>query len=297
MKHKFLYCVQVKRMFLEIMSVPFGQAIRDNYERLPAGERKIADILLEMRGESAAYSATELAGRAGVSKATATRLVRRLGFDDFQQMRQRIREETKTGSPLAAFSDAREHKGSLGAHLGHEIACLTRTVEAIEPGRARYAVDILATAGRLWVVGFRNSYALALYARELLVQVKPDVRLLPLPGQTVAEEISAVTAGDAVLAVAFRRRPPVLARMLRAAVDAQARVVLLGDPSLGDLDRLASVTFRCSSRGSSLFDSYVAPLSLLNYLCSEVAVALGEAAQARLRLTEQLHEEFGDFGR
>jgi len=83
--------------------IPLTQTIHDQYDKLPAGERKIADILLEYQGELAAYSATELAARAGVSKATATRLVRRLGFDDYLQMRQQAREAKRVGSPLAAL--------------------------------------------------------------------------------------------------------------------------------------------------------------------------------------------------
>ncbi len=123
------------------------------------------------------------------------------------------------------------------------------------------------------------------------------MRLLPVAGQTLAEELSALTQKDAVLAVGFRRRPPVLGKILRTAAEVKAGVVLLGDPSLGDTARHAEVTFRCQSRGASLFDSYVAPVSLLNFLCSGVALALGEAAQARLRRAEHLHDEYDDFER
>lgn len=277
------------------MVQPLDQAIRAHYERLPAGERKIADVLLDLGDELPAYSATELAERAGVSKATATRLVRRLGYADYQDLRQQARAGAVAGSPLAELRDAAV-PGTLGRHLEHDLACLTLTLKGIAPEHAERAVGVLAKAPRIWVVGFRNSHALALYARELLVQVKPDVRLLPLPGQTLAEDLSALGAGDAVLMLGFRRRPPVLAKILRVARSAGADVVLLTDPSLGDVAAEATVTFRCLSRGASLFDSYVAPLSLLNHLCAEVALALGETAQAKLRRSEQLHDVFGDFG-
>jgi DNA-binding MurR/RpiR family transcriptional regulator len=273
--------------------IPLTQTIQDQYEKLPAGERKIADILLEIPGEFTAYSATELAERAGVSKATATRLVRRLGFADYQQMRQQARESRRSGSPLAAFSGSR--RGDLATHLHHDVACLTQTLEGTSPWLARKAVEVLTRADRVWVVGFRNSHALALYARELLVQVKTDVRLLPAPGQTVAEELSGLSKRDVMLVIAFRRRPPVLAKIIRAAEQAAARVVLIGDPSLVGLGRAADVTLRCFSSGSSLFDSYVAPISLINYLCSGVATALGEFAQMRLRRTEQLYETFNEL--
>jgi DNA-binding MurR/RpiR family transcriptional regulator len=274
---------------------PLEQAIRDRYDMLPAGERKIADVLLELRSELAAYSATELAARAGVSKATAARLVRRLGYADFLEMRQQARAQRRNGSPLAELPQTAGDGGSLGRHLEQDLICLSHSLGTLPPQLAQTAIDLLAKANRLWVVGFRNSHALALYARELLVQVKPDVRLLPLAGQTVAEDLASLGEDDVVLALGFRRRPPLLGRILATAWRAGAPVVLVGDPSLGEMAKWATVTLRCLNRGASPFDSYVAAISLLNFLCSGVARAMGEEAQARLRRSEELHEEFGDF--
>lgn len=274
---------------------PLVHRIRATYDALPLGERKLAELILEMRGDLAAYSATELAARSGVSKATAARLVRRLGYADFHEMRQQARNSYHNGSPLAELSNPLGLEGTLAQHLGHDIACLTRTIETIPADHAQAAVTILAEAERVTVLGFRNSYPLAFYARELLVQIRPQVNLLPVSGQTVSEELSDLGTGDAILALGFRRRPPVLGRILRIAAAAKARTVLLGDPSLGDVARSADVAFRCFSRGSRLFDSYVAAMSLVNYLCSGVALALGAPAQERLRRIESLHEEFGDL--
>ena len=144
------------------MAATLEQTIRTNYDLLPVGERKLADVVLAMGCELGAWSATELAESAGVSKATASRLVRRLGFSDYQAMRQQARA---SGSPLAALRGAHAKQGTLGRHLDHDVACLTYTLEGISADLARRAVEVLAQAARIWVVGFRNSYALALYGR------------------------------------------------------------------------------------------------------------------------------------
>lgn len=273
---------------------PLVHRIRDAYSELPLGERKLAELILEMQGDLAAYSATELAARAGVSKATAARLVRHLGYAHFQEMRQESRSRHH-GSPLDELSSHVGEDGTLAHHLAHDLACLTRTIETIPPEDVQAAVSILAGADRISIVGFRNSYPLAFHAHELLTQVRSRVRLLPMPGQTVSEELPDLGRNDAVLALGFRRRPASFGRILRIAHDARARIVLIGDPSLGDVARSAQVVFRCISRGSGLFDSYVAPLSLVNFLCSGVALALGTPAQQRLRHIESLHAELRDL--
>jgi DNA-binding MurR/RpiR family transcriptional regulator len=277
------------------MSTPLDTRIIDLYERLPAGERRLADVLMESIGELAAYSATELAARAGVSKATAARLFRRLGYADFGELRQQARAGLNWGSPLQALDEAQSPaEGNLGVHLAQEIRNLTRTLEALRSDQVQQAVELLAGARRIWVVGFRNSYALAHYARGLLVQVKPDVRLLPVGGLTVTEDLASLADDDALLAIGFRRRPPVFGRILRAATAAGCHTVLLSEPVATDLPP-ADVTLRCQSRGASLFDSYVAPMSVLNFLCSGVALALGDRGRERLSEIEKLHDVFGDF--
>ena len=274
---------------------PLVQRIRENYEALPLCERKLAELILEMRGDLAAYSATELAARSGVSKATAARLVRRLGYADFHEMRQQARNEYHNGSPLAELSSTLGLEATLAQHLAHDVAGLTRTMETIAADDVHNAVGILAGAQRVIVVGFRNSYAPAFYARELLVQVRPHVVLLPITGQTVSEDFSDLGRDDAILAFGFRRRPPVLGRILRIAAATKARTVLLGDSSIGKFGQSANIVLRCFNRGARLFDSYVAAMSLVNYLASEVALALGPSAQERLRRIETLHDEFNDL--
>jgi len=53
---------------------------------------------------------------------------------------------------------------------------------------------------------------------------------------------------------------------------------------------LATITLRCHNRGHSMFDSYAAPMSVINYLCSAVSQALGDAAVERLAEIETLHD-------
>jgi DNA-binding MurR/RpiR family transcriptional regulator len=232
-----------------------------------------------------------------VSKATAARLFRRLGYADFNELRQLVRAERQSGSPLAALGESDPSRRSLAAHLAQDVQNLTRTLEGLDPEAVAMAVRILVGARRLFVVGFRNNHALAFYARGLLAQLKPDVHLLPQGGYTLAEDLASLGAGDAVLGLGFRRRLPLMRDVLHAVVAANAQSVLLADPTVDDCARYASATLRCHCHGASLFDSYAPVMSVLTYLCSAVALELGAVAEAQLSRIEQLHEALGDFAR
>ena len=73
---------------------------RRRYEGLTASEQKLATLLLDRPDEILTFSATELAGLAGVSKATAARFFRNLGYSDFNDVRLQAREERNRTGPV-----------------------------------------------------------------------------------------------------------------------------------------------------------------------------------------------------
>ena len=82
---------------------------------------------------------------------------------------------------------------------------------------------------------------------------------------------------------------------MRSAVHSGAKVVFLTDQtSRGGAD-VANVTLRCRTRGVALFGSVAAPVSLITYLCSAIALAIGEQAIERMQFIENIHDEWGDL--
>ena len=278
--------------------LPLESRILEVYGRLPAGERRLADVVLKRVRDLAGYTAGELAVAAGVSNATAARFFRRLGFEGYAQARRGARPRPGWGSPLEAMH-GEEPATSLGAavgrHLTSDVQVLTATLEALDTGKLAQAIDLLAQARKLRVVGFRNSFALATYAAGVMSGIRPDVRLLPSVGLNLAEDLAGLAVGDLVLAVGFRRRPPLLRRIMMAARELGADVLYVTDHTATASAAPATLTLRCHSRGSAMFDSYVAAVSLLNLLCSALASRLGPRAHERLSRIERLHRVLEDI--
>lgn len=266
------------------------------FDDLTESEKRLAEVVLEAAADLSAYTAGELAGRADVSAATAARFFRRLGYQSYGHLRRSARDAGAWGSPLYELAAAgRPGAGDLAAHVAKDIDNLRRLAAELPPASVEAAVGLIAEARRVHVIGFRNSAALAAYARGLLVHVKPDVRLLPLAGQTLAEDLAGLGAGDLLFAFGFRRRPPALREAMAVVRDAGARIVLITDATAARVAHLAHVTLRCPNEGASLFDSYAAPMSLINHLASAVGAALGDAAAARLSRIEDLHRRLEPF--
>jgi DNA-binding MurR/RpiR family transcriptional regulator len=272
--------------------------LRGGYEAMPGSEARVADVLLHHPGRLATHSATELAAAAGVSKAAVTRLIQRLGYPGYAAARAEARDAQQWGSPLYLASGAPLGAGLRAAYAAHMAAdqqILARTLEALDEATLAGSVAALAQARRVVVVGFRNSAWLAMYARSQLGLLRPAVELAPLPAETLAEGLAGLGPQDLVLAIGFRRRVPAFAAALAAARGAGARIVLLTDPSGAADLRLANWCLTCHCRGAALFDSYVAGVSVLNFLAAQLAAALGHASLRRLHEVEQWHRQLGDL--
>jgi DNA-binding MurR/RpiR family transcriptional regulator len=264
------------------------------FDQLTESERRLAEVVLEAASDLSGFTAGELAARAEVSAATAARFFRRLGYESYGELRRSARATRTWGSPLYELSAA-EQPADFARHIAQDIENLQRLAAEMPPSALADAVELLVSAKRLHVIGFRNSAALAAYARGLLAHVKPDVRLLPLAGQTLAEDLVSLGPDDALVVFGFRRRPPALRDLMAVARDAGVRILLMTDASAARTAHLAHVTLRCPNQGASLFDSYVAPMSLISHLASAVGAALGETTERRLVMIEDLHRRLEPF--
>lgn len=264
------------------------------FDDLTESERRLAEVVLEAASDLSAFTAGELATRADVSAATAARFFRRLGYESYGDLRRSARDARTWGSPLYELSST-ERAADFAKHVAQDIENLQRLAEELPTAALADAVDLLASAKRLHIIGFRNSAMLAAYARGLLAHVKSDVRLLPLAGQTLAEDLVDLGPDDAFMVLGFRRRPPALRDIMSAVRESGARILLVTDVSAARTAHLAHVTLRCPNQGASLFDSYVAPMSLISHLASAVSAALGEAAESRLTMIERFHQRLEPF--
>lgn len=272
--------------------------IEAHYESLPPAERRLGDLLLRFPGDIANFSATELAEMAGTSKAAATRLFRRLGYESFNELREEIRNASSWGSPIYIAEEVppSNNRGSIVAEqLRRDYENLSRTLESIDPKDFADIVEAIASARQVVVTGFRNSHILAFYFYRQLILLRTDVRLLPTSGQTMGEDLVDLGPEDLVVLIGLRRRVAAATKVMDLARRLGARCLLVADPSAAHIRRIATWTITCEVRGVSAFDSYTAAISVLNLLCTATLRHGGKASYARLRRAEQIHDELEEL--
>ncbi|MEP9381541.1 MurR/RpiR family transcriptional regulator [Nocardioides sp. KR10-350] len=262
------------------------QRIARHHSRLSPQERRAADTLLEHLDDLATYRAAELAGLAGVSKATMSRLFRSLGFADFDEVRDHLRSLRTAGEPRRV-----EGPPNLAVHADAEGEAIRRALE--QPAIAD-AATLLAAARHVLVAGWRNSYPVALHLRQQLVQARPEVSLAPLPGQVMGEELADLGPDDVVVAVGFRRRPRGFAEFVSAAAESGTKVVVLADPSATVPLARADVALECPVQGQLAFDSYATAMSLVSVIADAVLFERGRAGRDRVSSISAAYDRLGE---
>jgi DNA-binding MurR/RpiR family transcriptional regulator len=111
----------------------------------------------------------------------------------------------------------------------------------------------------------------------------------------VADVLSDVGEKDALFVVDFRRRLKLLGLVVAVAKEAGAQVVLLTDSPVSSLARTADVVLSCTTAGSAIFDSYVAPMSIVNYLGASLVAKMRPLARRRMERTEHIHKLISDL--
>ncbi|CAK9884404.1 MAG: HTH-type transcriptional regulator HexR [Candidatus Erwinia impunctatus] len=244
------------------------QRLKRQYNELSPQEQRIADFMLDHFDDLISYNSAELARLSGVSKATVSRLFKRLGYENYKAMRDELRTLRQSGLPLTDNRDAVQGNTLFSRHYKQEMANLTQWITLLNTTQFSEVVQRMMQSQRIAIVGMRNSYPLALHLRQQLQQIRAGVVLLPQPGQTLAEEMVGLGQQDLVIVIAFRRRPRIIRALLQHLHAESVPVLLICEPQAHALQTLASWHLHAPLDSVSAFDSYGTANSLINLLAN-----------------------------
>lgn len=273
----------------------FITRIRAATPDLHPSEKRLAEAILNFPGQLAGYTATELAQMAGVSNATVTRFVRKIGYASFEQARQAVRAEQLAGTALFRVNrDDTPADGLVAGHLNMCHANLDRSLVGLDDTDIAALVGAMATSRRLWVIGFRAGQSFARYLAWQVMQVRADVVSLPRDGETLAESLASVGAGDCVVIFALRRPPRQAFAVIDEVAQTGASLAVIGDlPGLEALP--ARWHLPCSTGGAGALFDHVGVMAICGLLASGTIERSGAAGRARLRTIENIHDSLDEL--
>ncbi|MDP3378785.1 MAG: MurR/RpiR family transcriptional regulator [Brevundimonas sp.] len=257
----------------------FCARLADLSATLPKRLRQCADHIAANLDRIAVSTVADLAAGADVPPSAVMRFCQIMGFSGFSEMQRLFREAYAPGFPDYATRLAALRGGAGGASrlLAEFVDAGRQSLEGLtasvdEAALAR-AVEILAGAGTLHVVGLRRAYPVAAYLAYVFDKMSVPAMLHDGAGKL--DHRHALRPGDAVLAITFA---PYSAETLALAEDARARglpVVALTDQLSSPLARLSQAVLTVQEVDFGAFRSLSATIAMAIALAVAVGTARG----------------------
>ena len=257
--------------------------------QMTKSQKKVANYLLFNMDKLLFFTADELAKAANVSTATVVRFARELDFEGYTDMQKaaRLRLHDREEEPEDLPQSSPEEDSSeylLEKSFRQDIQNLKRTFQDLSREDLERACTLLKTSRRVYLVGMRISRSMATYAYINWGMLRKGVHLIHNEGLDYAEELIEINSEDLIVAFWAPRYNRATYQMLSHAKRQKASVLLITNREFnltmeeGDFD----VILRCCMENSSYQSSFVAPVTLVNYLTRQLELEFSKDIAARL---------------
>lgn len=260
-----------------------SERITQHYSNLTESSRRVADFLQLNPEKILMFSLAEIADACSVSKASVSRFIRQMGYDDYLALRQELMQEREKGVPVLMSSVE-------DPEIQHDMRALEQLWSQLAQMELSGLIAAIANAKRVKIIGYRNSYPLAMHFRQQLMQCRINVDLLPLPGQTVGEDLVSITENDFVILIGIRRRIGKFESIVKYLKGKPC--LLITDQSGQKYTDQSEYVLICHMNNQAPLDSYAVPMSLISYLVNKVYCYLGKEAT---KLSQRISQSYSDL--
>lgn len=261
---------------------------------LPKRLTQIAGFALENPDEIAFGTVSSIAQQAAVQPSSLVRFSQAMGYQGFSEMqevfRSRLRDRVLNYSERIEKLRAHALESSKSNVIFHGFcdaseASVAALREKLNPGDLDRAVEMLAGAETIYLMGLRRSFPIASYMAYALGKLGVRSILVDAVGGLAAEQMTFATAKDRLLAISFTPYASETVTLARAAAARHVPVVSITDSPLSPLAQIADLWIEVSEGNFEGFRSMAATLTLAMTLTVAVAEKREQASGPRIRTT------------
>ncbi|MBB2692915.1 UNVERIFIED_ORG: DNA-binding MurR/RpiR family transcriptional regulator [Rhizobium esperanzae] len=258
------------------------------------------------------YSMREIARRANVQPVNLVRLAQRLGLAGYGDLRQQFidttperpqrdrqslhRNEASARTLIAEMGKSSGLKAFVDSFFATEQAVLAQARAHLSEERLEEAVELLARAPKVYVMGRRTAFTPAYTLAYTLQKARPNIVLLDTPGGAPEGALDDIRPGDAFVAVTFAPFNRLVHRLTEKASQSGAHIIAITDSFAAPISKFAGLLhFVAQSSGRAFPESTLGAIAIANILAALTISRLGEAAQRRIRDNEHFLVNSGEY--
>jgi DNA-binding MurR/RpiR family transcriptional regulator len=272
-------------------------AIQQEMPNFSKGQKRIGSFILESYDKAAFMTASKLGVTTKVSESTVVRFAAELGYDGYPAMQKALQEMIR--NKLTTIQRIEVSNDRMGNHdipsmvMQSDVEKIRMSLEELDRTEFAAAVDAIAGAKHIYIIGVRSSNALSSFLGfyfnlmfENVTQVHTTL------ASEMFEQLLWIGPEDVVIGVSYPRYSTRTVRAMEFARDQGAAVIAITDSERSPLAETATHKLLAKSDMASFVDSLVAPLSLINALIVAVGRKKNDEVSATFAKLENIWAEY-----
>ncbi len=271
--------------------------INEHYRDMSKGQKRIAAYITENFDKAAFYTAAKLGEEVGISESTVVRFAAMLGYKgypDFQKaLAQQVRQRLSAVDKMEATYGNLSRSDLLSSVLKADGERIKKTMDLMDAAAFDHAVGEIVSARRVYVIGLRSCAPLASFLAFYLHVMRDQVTLLQTTSDNeIFEQLLRINEKDCIIGISFPRYSMRTLKAMEFANRRNAKVITLTDNVYSPMNLYSSCNLIASTDTSSIVESMVAPMSVINALIVAVGMKKSREVSRNLETLEQLWEEY-----
>ena len=260
--------------------------ISAEYDLLSKQLKLIARYVEEHRDHIGLDGIQDVARQCGVQPSAVVRFAKHFGFSGFSEMQKvfrdvlsrqiaptrnykaRIREVIESGA--GSLSSA----GIAGEFLLGAMAGMQELEKSLDARTFDRAVELLAGADSIWIVGSRRSFSVAAYLDYALQHTDKRIQLVTALGSTHEGQMRSTRKGDVLIAVSFTPYADETLAAVQAGLGRGAKLIAITDSRMSPIARDATATLLVQDHATFGFRSLTSTMALAQSLFIALAYRL-----------------------
>lgn len=271
--------------------------INSKYASMSKGQKILSAYITDHFDQAAFLTAAGLGKEVGVSESTVVRFASFLGYKGYPDFQRAIESVVKgkldnNDNSRTAYGNINKSK-VLRTVLAADSQRIKETLELSDEDTFEAAVEMLGSSRTIYIIGLRNCAPLADIMAASLRLIFSDVRVLNSTNSSeLFEQLLFVGPEDVVFAISFPRYSMRVLKALEFANNKNARIITLTDSFNSPVSLYSSCNLIAVTDMSSIIESMVAPLSVINALIIRLSIKRAHAVTHSLDTLDEIWEQY-----
>lgn len=265
-------------------------------EKLTKTDKLIENYFYENINKIYFMTSRDIAEVLKISDTSVIRYVKRLGFKNFTEFKNKLKEEVSDkiltpGEKLSLNQDILNSENVEKNFVEHIQKTILETFEKNNREKMKKVVEIFSRSNKKIIVGFKSTSGLASFFGLRVGFLLKDVLTYPNSTSELIKSMVDITKEDCLFVIAHPKYSKTYNLILNMAKEKNAKIIVCTDKKTSPVVENADLVLLTNIQGISYFNSVVSTQFLLEYLLTLLSINIDEKTKGRLtKINEYLNK-------